>query len=580
MQRYIVASQINVAPSADQVARREEAFELVISYLVGPALNCAENGDNQIGGLNTVREFYNKAGAEIGRIGAGVATADGEPTDNAPVTPNAGRGFSAITIASGIKLKQLLYLFSTFYMMVKHLKQMAVFGQLMQEDMGVEEFFTRIKKVGKLARMIPEQQKEQLIHGLNPMNQYNIQMMVKFKDTLENITRALAEAEKFTLSQRNAPSSLSAFSAANPYIDTNNSGITKTEIVDLIKTAMTFSESQTAQQNADLHKKSSKKRAEDTAINRFLSDLLRKNPGKHFADEYDYNPIEDISDSLAGLTLNSVIKTAVRCAVKKSSGHKCSICRRLEHNSRNCSQKKKKRSKKSKKSKVNIATVDSNSDSGTSSNTSSSDSSDSDTSSEDFSDSGVKQDSSFKKSSFKKTSKTSLEETIRKVLQSELKLIFSDHFSQDPIKANILNQVPLIQEKIESPSNTSLITEIVSLDLDEKKDLDGPIEIDFVKKKKPKTSVTTVKYKIKHLKIPAMTVNSEAKPLIITKNIVIHIEAKIDKSETHDLSSIATVPVESVGVVRKLPIILDLGCTIYKDFIVVKYQKLTLIFSN
>ncbi|CAG8804431.1 21437_t:CDS:2, partial [Dentiscutata erythropus] len=381
MQRYIVASRINVAPGAGQVAGREEAFGLVISCLAGPVLNwynthikgknwrCnnlsdnlgvatltairaigAGNSSNQIGGLNTVGEFRNKAGAEIGRIGAGVAT-------------------------------------------VKHLKQMAVFGQLMQEDMGVDEFSTRIKKVGKLAGMTPEQQREQFIRSLNPMNQYNIRMIAKFEDTQENITRALAEAEKFTLSQRNAPSSFSAFLAANPYIDTNKSGMTKTEIVDLIKTAMAFLESQMAQQNADLqstiksfqetmsratktldnNKKSSKKRAEDTAINRFLSDLLRKNQGKHSADEYDHDPIEDISDSLAELTLNSVIKTAIR----------------------------------------------------------------------------------------------------------------------HPIKANILNQASLIQEKIESPSNTSLITEVVSLDLDKEEDLDSSMEIDFVKKKEPKTSVAT-----------------------------------------------------------------------------------------
>ncbi|CAG8809672.1 13375_t:CDS:2, partial [Dentiscutata erythropus] len=284
----------------------------------------------------------------------------------------------------------------TSYTTVKHLKQIAVFGQLMQGDMGVEEFSTQIKKVGKLAGMTPEQQREQFIRGLNPINQYNIRMMAKFEDTQENITRALAEMEKFTLSQRNAPSSLPAFPAANSYIDTNKSEMTKTEISTIKSFQKTMSQ---ATKTLDNSKKSSKKRAENTAINRFLSDLLRKNPVKHPANEYDHDPIEDISDSLAGLTLNSVIKTA--------------------------------------------------------------------------------------------TSKTSLEETICKVLLSELKLIFSDHFSQDPIKANILNQVPLIQEKIESPSNTSLITKVVSLDLDEEEDLDGPIEIDFVKKKEPKTSVAT-----------------------------------------------------------------------------------------
>ena len=125
----------------------------------------------------------------------------------------------------------------------------------------------------------------------------------------------------------------------------------------------------------DNSKKSTKKRAEDLIIRRFLSDLLRAKSNKQPEDDYNYDPIDNVTDSMAGLTLNRVINTAVKCAVKKSSsGHKCSKCRRSGHNSQNCLWKKK---KKSKKSKNNLATVDSDSDSGTSSDTSSSNSSDS-----------------------------------------------------------------------------------------------------------------------------------------------------------------------------------------------------------
>src|SRR5436189_3181938 len=291
MQRYIIASRINVAPGAGQAARREETFGLVVSCLAGDALNwyntrvkgknwrcnnlsdnlgvanltavrglAAGNGGNQIGGLNTAGAFQGKAAAEIGRIGAGVATgadiipngtwdedwsiAGGEPVDNAPVAPNAGGGLPAVTIAPGIKLGQLLYLFSTAYMTVEHLKQTAVFGQLMQGDMSVEQFSARIKKVGKLAEMTPEQQREQFIRGLNPMNQYNIRMMAKFYDTQDNITKALAEAEKYTLSQMNAPSSGPIFPTANTYTATNKSRKTKTEIEDMLKTTMTTTQPQ------------------------------------------------------------------------------------------------------------------------------------------------------------------------------------------------------------------------------------------------------------------------------------------------------------------------------------------------
>ncbi|CAG8812585.1 10783_t:CDS:2, partial [Dentiscutata erythropus] len=97
-----------------------------------------------------------------------------------------------------------------------------------------------------------------------------------------------------------------------------------------------------ATKTLDNSKKSADKRVENTAVIRFLSDLLRKKPYIHPADENNHDPVDDISDSLAGLTLNSVINTAIKRAVKKSSsGHKYSKCRRSDHNSRNCSKRRK-----------------------------------------------------------------------------------------------------------------------------------------------------------------------------------------------------------------------------------------------
>ncbi|GBC49130.2 hypothetical protein GLOIN_2v1789077 [Rhizophagus irregularis DAOM 181602=DAOM 197198] len=128
--------------------------------------------------------------------------------------------------------------------------------------------------------MTPEQQREQFIRGLNTMNQYNIRMMAKFYDTQDNITKALAEAEKYTLSQKSEPSSFPIFPSANPYIDTNRSGggMTKNEIEDLIKTTMASSQPQTAQQNTDLQ--SSIKSLQETMsrVTKTLDNMpLRKN---------------------------------------------------------------------------------------------------------------------------------------------------------------------------------------------------------------------------------------------------------------------------------------------------------------
>src|SRR5581483_5791164 len=159
-----------------------------------------------------------------------------------------------------------------------------------------------------------------------------------------------------------------------------------------------------------------------------------------------------------------------------------------------------------------------------------------------------------------------LEETIRKVLHSELKLIFPPHFFQD---SGLIASKQIVAEKIVSQNDLSPSSKDSDESSLKEESLDDPMEIDFIKKKELKISVATVKCKIKYLKISAMTLDSEAEPLIISKNIVVHIKAKIDESEKYDLSGIATVPIESIGIIHNLPIILAPELTIYEDFIVV-----------
>ncbi|GBB89187.1 hypothetical protein RclHR1_15880008 [Rhizophagus clarus] len=160
--------------------------------------------------------------------------------------------------------------------------------------------------------------------------------------------------------------------------------ITRADLQEAI--AKSFQETMSrATKTLNNSKKSANKRGEDLIIRQFLSELLREKGNE--APGIDYDPVDDITDSMASMTLNSAtinaIKSAVRSAVKK----KCTKCGRFGHTSRKCSVKKKKKSKKSKKGKVNLA-IEPDSDSDSSSeNTPSSDSSDSDTSFSDSSDS-------------------------------------------------------------------------------------------------------------------------------------------------------------------------------------------------
>ena len=114
----------------------------------------------------------------------------------------------------------------------------------------------------------------------------------------------------------------------------------------------------------------------------------------------------------------------------------------------------------------------------------------------------------------------------------------------------------------------------------EEETLDDPMEIDFVQRKDPATDVVTTKCKIKRLIIPAATVDPGANFPIMSEDIAKRLKLVIDTKEKHDLRGIATIPTESLGIVRNVPITFARGCTICSDFAVVKYPKPMLILPN
>ncbi|GBB91230.1 hypothetical protein RclHR1_01840027 [Rhizophagus clarus] len=66
----------------------------------------------------------------------------------------------------------------------------------------------------------------------------------------------------------------------------------------------------------------------------------------------------------------------------------------------------------------------------------------------------------------------------------------------------------------------------------------------------------------------------------MSEDIAKRLKLEIDTKEKHDLRGIATSPIESLGIVRNVPVNFAPRCTIYADFAVVKYPKLMLILPN
>src|SRR6185312_1415211 len=180
---------------------------------------------------------------------------------------------------------------------------------------------------------------------------------------------------------------------------------------------------------------------------------------------------------------------------------------------------------------------------------------------------------SISTSSKSRNKSTTLEQNIRQILLDMLEKVLLPH-QLEKLKS---------EDKYLTTSDfvnyREPISEILESDGEEEM-LDDPMEIDFVRRKEPTTSLATIPVKIKRLKIPALVLDSGAEPPITSEDIVKRVNWPIDKSEKYDLSGVATVPTESIGIARNFPITFPPGFTICEDFVVVRVPKPTLIFPN
>ncbi|RIB07773.1 hypothetical protein C2G38_2252421 [Gigaspora rosea] len=422
----------------------------------------------------------------------------------------------------------------------------------------------------------------------------------------DQISQAPPIASQSTITSREITKS-----KTEPHSD--NSNITRTEIENIVNSQLDLrtQQSQVQIQQPTLQAVSSRFRPQPTGtsekiyeenINRLLLWLYGETPEYVPVQAPSLSPksqikknttsntdsVDEITKGMADMSLNTakitksvntVAKTvnAVAKTVKKSQ-HRCSNCNRTGHNSRNCKYKKRRSKNRSKKrGSINKVAMDSGSDSNTSDNSDSESNPGTGSSSEESEvESDHSYDSGSKKSSQKiqKNSSTIVDKQIRKIILE----MFNNPEIIEAIKKNI-NNMNLSVTKPNFIDYREIPPEIPGSD-GEEETLDDPMEIDFVRKKEPNTSLATIKCKIKRLNIPAMVLDSGAETAIIMEDIVKRIGVKIDKSEKYDLSSIATIPIESIGIVRKLPITLSPSCTIYEDFVVVKHSKPMLIFSN
>ncbi|CAH1765771.1 13956_t:CDS:1, partial [Entrophospora sp. SA101] len=105
------------------------------------------------------------------------------------------------------------------------------------------------------------------------------------------------------------------------------------------------------------------------------------------------------------------------------------------------------------------------------------------------------------------------------------------------------------------------------------------MEINFIQDKDV-IDIPTVRGKIKHLVLLAITVDPGSNTLLMSRDIAERLGLKIDKSTTRYFKRATTVLTKSIGMVYNVPLTLAPDCIFYLDFVVIGYDKPMLLLSN
>jgi hypothetical protein len=82
------------------------------------------------------------------------------------------------------------------------------------------------------------------------------------------------------------------------------------------------------------------------------------------------------------------------------------------------------------------------------------------------------------------------------------------------------------------------------------------------------------------LTITAGILDSGAECSVMSEDIAKKLKLEVDTNEKYDLSGASTKTTESIGMTPEVPVTLGPGCVLYEKFVVIKYNKPLLAFSN
>ncbi|CAJ0895930.1 12356_t:CDS:2 [Entrophospora sp. SA101] len=231
-----------------------------------------------------------------------------------------------------------------------------LFGTTIQGSDSVGHFYSKLRKLARLAGIDEQQIRLQFLRVLSLNNQLEVRR-IGINRSISDLRTQLEEIESYGAYLHSTSNSILTKNSRNKDNFSDNTD-KSSQIHERKLLRPNQMELGKIYHRPELRLNDQEYMRMDDALDR----LRNENDSRNEADSD-----EELSNCMSKLSINKAISQGIVAgvnAVKKSSHHRCSNCNKTGHNSCNCpSKKRKSKSKSKKKAKVNMTTIEPSSDS-------------------------------------------------------------------------------------------------------------------------------------------------------------------------------------------------------------------------
>ncbi|CAJ0746086.1 14346_t:CDS:2, partial [Entrophospora sp. SA101] len=247
-----------------------------------------------------------------------------------------------------------------------------LFGTTIQGSDSVGHFYSKLRKLARLAGIDEQQIRLQFLRVLSLNNQLEVRR-IGINRSISDLRTQLEEIESYGAYLHSTSNSILTKNSRNKDNFSDNTDkssqiherkLLRPNQMELGKIyhrpELRLNDQEYMRMDDALDRLSASTKPNNISFLQALKEVIKEELNEADSDE-------ELSNCMSKLSINKAISQGIVAgvnAVKKSSHHRCSNCNKTGHNSCNCpSKKRKSKSKSKKKAKVNMTTIEPSSDS-------------------------------------------------------------------------------------------------------------------------------------------------------------------------------------------------------------------------